>query len=182
MILLDTNIVSTIMRPAPPETVIEWLNRQETVTLYLSTITVAEIGYGLWILPEGKRRQSLELGILDESLELRVLTARSDNHRPSDLDFTARDLDRLTRLLRTLHHEVRQFGVTEREQTVMDSTDHLHRFPRRPESFFGIVRSHRHSEALGRWPGGRVDTRKLVAVYDDNRHSARRRARKRSRV
>ncbi|UCF05423.1 MAG: type II toxin-antitoxin system VapC family toxin [bacterium] len=60
MILLDTNIVSTIMRPAPPEAVIDWLNRQETVTLYLSTITLAEIGYGLWILPEGKCRRSLE--------------------------------------------------------------------------------------------------------------------------
>jgi predicted nucleic acid-binding protein len=48
------------MRPGPPETVIDWLNRQETVTLYISTITIAEIGYGLWSLPEGKRRRSLE--------------------------------------------------------------------------------------------------------------------------
>ncbi len=60
MILLDTNIVSAIMAPAPPRAVIEWLNRQETVTLYLSTITIAEIGYGLWVLPDGKRRRSLE--------------------------------------------------------------------------------------------------------------------------
>jgi predicted nucleic acid-binding protein len=48
------------MAPSPPRTVIDWLNRQETVTLYLSTITIAEIGYGLWILPKGKRRRSLE--------------------------------------------------------------------------------------------------------------------------
>jgi hypothetical protein len=58
MILLDTNVVSAAMVPAPA--VIEWLNRQDTVSLYLSTVTIAEIGYGLWILPEGKRRRSLE--------------------------------------------------------------------------------------------------------------------------
>ncbi len=60
MILLDTNIVSEIMAPAPVRAVIEWLNSQETVTLYLSTITIAEIGYGLWVLPDGKRHRSLE--------------------------------------------------------------------------------------------------------------------------
>ena len=60
MILLDTNIVSAIMAPAPPPIVIDWLNRQETVTLYLSTITIAEIGYGLCVMRDGKRRRSLE--------------------------------------------------------------------------------------------------------------------------
>ncbi len=60
MILLDTNIVSAVMAPAPPQAVLDWLNNQETFTLYLSTVTVAEIGYGLWVLPEGKRRRSLE--------------------------------------------------------------------------------------------------------------------------
>jgi hypothetical protein len=60
VILLDTNIVSAIMAPAPPPVVIDWLNRQETVTLYLSTITIAEIGYGLWAMRDGKRRRTLE--------------------------------------------------------------------------------------------------------------------------
>lgn len=60
MILLDTNVVSAVMAPAPPRAVIEWLNRQATVTLYLSTITIAEIGYGMRVMPDGKRRRSLE--------------------------------------------------------------------------------------------------------------------------
>ena len=60
MILLDTNVVSASMAPAPPRSVIDWLNRQDTVTLYLSTINIAEISYGLWIMPDGKRRRSLE--------------------------------------------------------------------------------------------------------------------------
>jgi predicted nucleic acid-binding protein len=76
MILLDTNIVSAVMAPAPPVAVIDWLNEQETVTLYLSTVTVAEIGYGLWVLPEGKRRRSLERRFerfVAEGFEQRIL-------------------------------------------------------------------------------------------------------------
>ncbi len=60
MTLLDTNIVSAVMAPSPPGAVIDWLNHAETATLYLSTITIAEICYGLWVLPDGKRRRSLE--------------------------------------------------------------------------------------------------------------------------
>ncbi len=60
MILLDTNVVSAIMAPSPPETVLSWLDAQRTESLFLSTITVAEIGYGIRILPAGKRRQALQ--------------------------------------------------------------------------------------------------------------------------
>lgn len=60
MILLDTNVVSAVMAPSPPESVMSWLDVQRTENLFLSTITVAEIGYGLRILPPGKRRQGLE--------------------------------------------------------------------------------------------------------------------------
>jgi hypothetical protein len=59
MILLDTNVVSALMAPAPPRSVIEWLNRQESVTVHLSTITIAEIAFGVAVLPEGRRRRSL---------------------------------------------------------------------------------------------------------------------------
>ena len=60
MIVLDTNVVSAMMKPSPEQSVIDWLNRQETAALYLSTITLAEIGYGLQVMPDGKRRRSLE--------------------------------------------------------------------------------------------------------------------------
>ena len=55
MILLDTNVVSAMMAPAPPRSVIDWLNRQETVTLYLPPITMAEIAYGLWVFEPVER-------------------------------------------------------------------------------------------------------------------------------
>ncbi|MCP4995625.1 MAG: type II toxin-antitoxin system VapC family toxin [Gammaproteobacteria bacterium] len=60
MILLDTNVVSEVMRIAPSETVVEWLNNQKSSSLYISTVTIGEIEYGLRILPVGKHRLQLK--------------------------------------------------------------------------------------------------------------------------
>jgi predicted nucleic acid-binding protein len=62
MILLDTNVVAELMRPAPLPAVVRWLNEQDAGDLYLTTITIGEIGYGVAILPSGKRRAVLEEG------------------------------------------------------------------------------------------------------------------------
>lgn len=59
MILLDTNVVSAVMAPTPQKTVIQWLDERDAATLYLSAITIAEITYGLRILPAGTRRRTL---------------------------------------------------------------------------------------------------------------------------
>lgn len=60
MILLDTNVVSELMDRRPAETVLSWLDDQETGLLFVSVITLAEISYGLNALPAGRRRKSLE--------------------------------------------------------------------------------------------------------------------------
>jgi len=59
VILLDTNVVSEIMRPRPQPSVVDWLNRQSTDLLYISTITLAEIHYGLDLVPSGRRKAVL---------------------------------------------------------------------------------------------------------------------------
>lgn len=59
MILLDTNVVSEVMKTRPAETVVAWLNGQDSEKLYVSAITIGEIAYGLHILPDGKRRSGL---------------------------------------------------------------------------------------------------------------------------
>ncbi len=59
MILLDTNIVSEVMKPAPSGRVLRWFDHQETEGLYLSTVTIAEINFGIRVLPDGKRRHKL---------------------------------------------------------------------------------------------------------------------------
>jgi predicted nucleic acid-binding protein len=59
VILLDTNVVSEVMRVAPEPAVLRWLNAIDSSELYLATITIAEIAYGLQILPEGQRRRAI---------------------------------------------------------------------------------------------------------------------------
>ena len=59
MMLLDTNVVSEWTRPIPSDVVIEWVSRQTPTDLYLSTITEAELRYGVEILPIGRRRNRL---------------------------------------------------------------------------------------------------------------------------
>ena len=59
MIVLDTNVVSEAMKPEPHPTVRAWLNNQATETLYLSSVTVAELLFGVGALPLGKRKDML---------------------------------------------------------------------------------------------------------------------------
>ncbi|MDP3877761.1 MAG: type II toxin-antitoxin system VapC family toxin [Methylobacter sp.] len=59
MILLDTNIISELMRPEPNQAVIEWLDEQVVEQLFLPAIAKAEIETGIAILDDGKRKQSL---------------------------------------------------------------------------------------------------------------------------
>ncbi|MFN7220572.1 MAG: type II toxin-antitoxin system VapC family toxin [Burkholderiales bacterium] len=56
MIILDTNVVSEAMKPEPNVFVKAWLNEQAIETMYLSSITLAELLYGIGALPRGKRK------------------------------------------------------------------------------------------------------------------------------
>ena len=58
MILLDTNVLSELTKPSPSPRVVAWLENNEPV-LALSTITLAELRYGVARLPDGKRKSSL---------------------------------------------------------------------------------------------------------------------------
>ena len=69
MILLDTNVVSEAMKPEPDETVRAWLDEQAAETLYLSSVTVAELMFGIGALPDGKRKDRLTAA-LDGVMEL----------------------------------------------------------------------------------------------------------------
>jgi toxin FitB len=62
MTILDTNVVSELMRPVPGVIVLRWFNTQAAEDLRMSTITMAEILYGIEILPLGKRRSELHAG------------------------------------------------------------------------------------------------------------------------
>jgi len=80
MIILDTNVISEPLRPAPENRVIEWIDAQALETLYLSAITVAELRFGMASLPAGKRRVGLQ-----ESLEKQILPLFAGRVLPFDM-------------------------------------------------------------------------------------------------
>ncbi len=59
MILLDTNVISEAMKPAPERAVRDWLDAQAAETLYLSAVTIAELSFGINALPKGRRKDNL---------------------------------------------------------------------------------------------------------------------------
>jgi toxin FitB len=62
MTILDTNVVSEIMRPVPAPVVLRWISDQISEELHLTAITVAEVFYGIELLPPGKRQETLRAG------------------------------------------------------------------------------------------------------------------------
>ena len=60
MIVLDTNVLSELLRATPEPAVVRWTASQSLDTLYTTTVTQAEMLYGVKLLPIGQRRQQLE--------------------------------------------------------------------------------------------------------------------------
>jgi toxin FitB len=84
MIVLDTNVLSELMRPEPSARVSNWIAEQLSADLFTTSITEAEIFYGIELLPRGKRREGLLMAaeaMFTEDLEGRVLNFGSDAAR-----------------------------------------------------------------------------------------------------
>lgn len=77
MIFLDTNIISELMKHTPSSNVMDWIDRQEVTQLFVTTITIAEISYGISVLPAGNRRALLEDAFtktINEAFKHRILS------------------------------------------------------------------------------------------------------------
>lgn len=61
MIVVDTNVLSEAMKASASAQVLAWLNEQVAESLYLTSVTVAEIEFGIAALPDGKRKEALAL-------------------------------------------------------------------------------------------------------------------------
>jgi len=59
LLILDTNVLSELMRPDPEALVLEWVADRPSGSLFITTITEAELRYGIALLPHGNRRRSL---------------------------------------------------------------------------------------------------------------------------
>jgi hypothetical protein len=76
LILLDTNVISALMRTHPDAIVVEWLDAERAPDIWTTTITVFEIQFGIGLLPAGRRRDALELAardLIERDLRGRVL-------------------------------------------------------------------------------------------------------------
>lgn len=87
MIVLDTNVVSEAMKPEPNPAVLLWLNEQTAETLYLSSVTLAELLFGIGALPAGRRK-----GMLTQTLD-GLIGLFKDRVLPFDTDAARRYAD-----------------------------------------------------------------------------------------
>jgi toxin FitB len=65
VILLETNVISELLRPRPDDNVLAWFDSNATLPMYISAITEAELWLGVYSLPEGKRRTTIEKDITE---------------------------------------------------------------------------------------------------------------------
>lgn len=82
MIILDTNVLSEILRPVPEPRVIDWIRSQARTSLFTTTVTRGEMFYGIGLLPDGARRQSLQeavQAIFDEDFAGQVLSLDNES-------------------------------------------------------------------------------------------------------
>jgi predicted nucleic acid-binding protein len=79
VIVLDTNVVSELMRLEPASEVVDWLDRQVTEDVWLSAIALAELLYGVARLPVGRRRATL-------AMQLEAMVAEDFDHRVAAFD------------------------------------------------------------------------------------------------
>jgi toxin FitB len=101
MIILDTNVLSALMRPTPDAQVVAWLDRQPRTSVWTTSVTILELRFGLQIMPAGKRRTLLmhAFETVLEKMEHRIaafdataatqagdlMAARQRKGRPGDL-------------------------------------------------------------------------------------------------
>ena len=76
MILIDSNVLSELMRPAPSHAVVAWMNAQTEEQLWTSAITIFEIEYGIELIDDGARRlrlRSIFESIINQDIGGRIL-------------------------------------------------------------------------------------------------------------
>jgi len=70
VIVLDTNVLSELLKPAPDPTVVAWVDARDSSELAITALTAAELRAGVTLLPEGRRKEALGRAIeslLDET-------------------------------------------------------------------------------------------------------------------
>lgn len=85
MILLDTSVISELMRAEPAQAVLNWFSQHDAADLFISAVTEAELRTGVAYLPEGQRRDRLKLAVdamIDQDFQGRILPFDTIAARP----------------------------------------------------------------------------------------------------
>jgi hypothetical protein len=85
VILVDTNVLSELMKAAPAESVVRWFSTHSATSLYTTSITQAEVLHGILLLPPGRRRSAFEAAadaMFEEEFAGRILPFGSDAAHP----------------------------------------------------------------------------------------------------
>jgi predicted nucleic acid-binding protein len=95
LIILDTNVISEISRDRPDPAVMAWFMRQDSGSLYATSVTLAEVLYGLELLPGGRRRDrlvGLSHAIFDTELRGKILAFDEEAARHYALILSSKQL------------------------------------------------------------------------------------------
>jgi predicted nucleic acid-binding protein len=79
LLILDTNVISELMRTVPDRSVVTWLDNQVRSSVWMTSITVMELHQGIQALPFGRRRMALEM-------ELRLVISANIENRIASFD------------------------------------------------------------------------------------------------
>lgn len=104
MILLDTNVVSETTKLDPEATMIRWLDSQIAESLYLSTVSLAELHLGIALLPEGRRKATLRHSVS------RII---ADLFGPRILAFDERAALAFSEIMSAAQHAGRRIGLAD---------------------------------------------------------------------
>ena len=105
MIVLDTNVFSESLKPSPSAVVLRWLASQEPLAVFLTTVTLAEVLYGVEAMPAGKRRK-----ILQSAIESLVASEFSGRILPFDED-AARVFPKIVATREAMGRPISQFDA-----------------------------------------------------------------------
>jgi toxin FitB len=105
VIVLDTNVISEVMKPVPDAQVMTWLRGQPLQELTITAVSVAEISYGLRLLPQGRRRSDL-------AARFRTFLAQGFSDRILAFDAEAADLyGEIVTIRRAAGHPIEAFDA-----------------------------------------------------------------------
>lgn len=130
MILLDTNILSELMRIRPDPLVVRWVDARPVESLWVSAITQAEIRLGLALLPDGKRKQLL-MTAADAMFR--------DDFAGRCLSFDANAAEHYSEIISHRRSEGRPISVEDAQIAAIARTNELPLATRNVKDFIGIV-------------------------------------------